>query len=252
MGADLRTSSLIPPAAAGQRLRAFVRRRFPQAAAWVRFGRTLPLRWRSAEAIFTSIHRRNAWHGEESASGPGSGREATAALRCELPRLLSELGCASLLDAPCGDLCWFEETALPVDSYCGIDIVEAVIAANRCRHGAPGRTFLCLDLCRDPLPEADVVLCRDGLVHLSFRDARAALANFRASGASWLLATTFPCLAENRDALTGEWRPLNLELPPFRLPPPATLLDERCREEGGRYADKSLGLWRLADLPQMR
>lgn len=250
MGADFRTSSLTPPA--GQRLRDFVRRRFPQAAALARFGRTLPLRWRTAEAIFTSIYRRNAWRGEESASGPGSGREATATLRCELPRLLRELGCASLLDAPCGDLCWLEEAALPVASYCGIDIVEAVIAANRCRHGAPGRTFLCLDLRRDPLPEADLVLCRDGLVHFSFRDARAALANFRASGASWLLATTFPRLPENADALTGEWRPLNLELPPFRLPPPAALLDERCREEGGRYTDKSLGLWRLADLPPLR
>ncbi len=251
MGTDIRTSALRRPAT-GPRLRAFLRRSFPQAAAWAHFARTLPLRWRSAEAIFTSIHRRNAWLGDESASGPGSSLEATAVLRSELPRLLAELGCASLLDAPCGDLRWLEQAALPVDSYCGIDIVEAVIAANRCRHGARGRTFLCLDLCRDPLPEADVVLCRDGLVHLSFRDARAALANFRACGASWLLATTFPRHQENQDALTGEWRPLNLELPPFRLPPPRALLDEHCREDGGRYADKSLGLWHLADLPPLR
>jgi hypothetical protein len=249
VGADIRTSSLTP--AAGQGLRGFLRRRFPQAATWIHFARTLPLRCRSAEAIFTSIHRRNAWRGGETTSGPGSGREATAALRHELPRLLAELGCYSLLDAPCGDLCWLEEAELPVASYCGIDIVEAVIAANRCRHGARGRTFLCLDLCRDPLPEADLVLCRDGLVHLSFRDARAALANFRTCGARWLLATTFPRLRENRDALTGEWRPLNLELAPFRLPPPMTLLDEHCRESGGRYADKSLGLWQVADLPPL-
>jgi hypothetical protein len=251
VGADIRTSALTRPAT-GSRLRACLRRSFPQAAAWAHFVRTLPLRWRSAEAIFTSIHQRNAWRGDESTSGPGAGLEATAALRSELPRLLAELGCGSLLDAPCGDLCWLEQAALPVDSYCGIDIVEAVIAANRCRHGARGRTFLCLNLCRDPLPEADVVLCRDGLVHLSFRDARAALANFRASGASWLLATTFPRHEENQDALTGEWRPLNLELPPFRLPPPRALLDERCGEDGGRYADKSLGLWRLADVPPLR
>ena len=249
MGADLRTPSLTPAAAARRGLRESLRRRFPQAAAAARFLRTLPLRWRSAEAIFTAIYRSNAWLGAESVSGPGSGVAATAALRCELPRLLAELGCGSLLDAPCGDLCWLGGAALPVASYCGVDIVEAVIAANRCRHGAPGRTFLCLDLRRDPLPEAEVVLCRDGLVHFSFRDALSALANFRASGASWLLATTFPGHAENQDALTGEWRPLNLELPPFRLPPPEMLLDEDCREDAGRYADKSLGLWRLDELP---
>ena len=214
--------------------------------------RTLPLRCRSAEAVFTSIHRRNAWLGEDSPSGPGSSLDATAVLRRELPRLLAELGCGSLLDAPCGMLGWLEHAALPLGSYCGVDIVEAVIAANRRHHGAPGRTFLCLDLRRDPLPQADMVLCRDCLVHFSFRDAQEALANFRASGATWLLATTFPGHSCNQDALTGEWRPLNLELPPFHLPPPRTLLDERCREQEGRFADKSLGLWHVGDLPAWR
>jgi hypothetical protein len=247
-------AAAVPAAAAGGgRLRALLRRHLPpQALACARFVRTLPLRCRSAEAVFTSIHRRNAWLGEDSPSGPGSSLDATAVLRRELPRLLAELGCGSLLDAPCGMLGWLEHAALPLGSYCGVDIVEAVIAANRRHHGAPGRTFLCLDLRRDPLPQADMVLCRDCLVHFSFRDAQEALANFRASGATWLLATTFPGHSCNQDALTGEWRPLNLELPPFHLPPPRTLLDERCREQEGRFADKSLGLWHVGDLPAWR
>lgn len=252
MGGDLRTASLTPAGGGGRRLRAFVRRHLPQAAAWARLVRTLPLRWRGAKEVFTSIHRSNAWQGEESTSGPGSSLAATAALRGALPRLLSDLGCASLLDAPCGDLCWLEEARLPVASYCGVDIVEAVIAANRRRHGAPGRSFLCLDLRREPLPRADLVLCRDCLVHFSFRDALAALANFRASGARWLLATTFPSLRDNRDAVTGEWRPLNLQLAPFHLPPPVTLIDEAGSDQEGRRVDKQLGLWRLADLPPSR
>ena len=252
MGGDLRTAPLTPAGRGRRRLRAFVRRHLPQAAAWARLVRTLPLRWRGAEAVFTSIHRSNAWQGGESTSGPGSSLAATAALRGALPRLLSDLGCASLLDAPCGDLCWLTAARLPVASYCGVDIVEEVIAANRRRHGAPGRSFLCLDLRRDPLPRADLVLCRDCLVHFSFRDARAALANFRASGARWLLATTFPSLRDNRDAVTGEWRPLNLQLAPFHLPPPVTLIDEACSDQEGRRIDKQLGLWRLADLPPSR
>jgi hypothetical protein len=226
-----------------------VRRRLPAAAAGLRFLRTLPLRWRTAERVFTAIHRHNAWQGEESASGPGSSLAATAALRQELPRLLRDLHCAALLDAPCGDLWWLKEMTLPVASYCGIDIVEEVVAANRRRHAAPGRSFLRLDVRHDPLPQADLVLCRDCLVHLSFRDALATLANFRASGAAWLLTTTFPALRHNREAVTGEWRPLNLELPPFSLPRPSILLNERCPEQGDTYADKSLGLWRLSDLP---
>jgi hypothetical protein len=222
-----------------------VRRRLPAAAAGWRFLRTLPLRCRGTRAVFTGIHRRNAWLGGESSSGPGSSLVATAALRTALPRLVARLGCCSLLDAPCGDLWWIREAELPVESYCGVDIVAEVIAANRRQHAAAGRTFLCLDIRRDPLPRADLVLCRDCLVHLSFRDARAVLANFRASGATWLLTTTFPARPANHDAVTGEWRPLNLERPPFSLPPPLALLAEGCGENDGAYADKSLGLWRL-------
>ena len=44
--------------------------------------------------------------------------------------------------------------------------------------------------------------------------------------------------------MTGDWRPLNLERPPFNLPAPALLLNEGCTEGGDTFADKSLGLWR--------
>jgi hypothetical protein len=252
MGSDLRPSplkatSVTPPP--HRRLRALVRDRLPAAAACLHWLRTLPLRWRGAEAVFARIYRQNAWCGEESASGSGSSLAATAAVRRELPLLLARLGCASLLDAPCGDFWWLKDSPLPIASYCGVDIVPAVVAGNRARHAAPGRTFLCLDVRRDPLPPADLVLSRDLLVHLSFRDAWSTLANFRRSGAAWLLTTTFARQLQNRDAVTGEWRPLNLERPPFDLPPPLALLDEQCPEADGRGLAKSLGLWRVADLP---
>jgi len=212
------------------------------------FVKTIPLRLRTAERVFTEIHDRNVWRGTESISGPGSDRAATAELRRALPALLAELGVRTLLDAPCGDFHWMGETPLDLERYVGIDIVAAVVAANQERYGAPSRTFLRLDLLSDPLPRADLILCRDALVHFSARDVERALAAFRRSGATWLLATTFPGLAENRDIVTGEWRPIRLDLAPFHLPPPLRLLNEGYRGEDGRYADKSLGLWRLADL----
>ncbi len=254
MGADLRP----PPvgssrATAGRRLRRAIPGGLRAAGGrGLRWLTSLPLRLRGAERTFTGIYRRNAWRGEESGSGPGSSLEVTAELRRELPRLLAGLGCTSLLDAPCGDLWWLKETPLPVAVYFGVDIVQSVVEANRRRHSAPGRTFLHLDLRRAPLPRADLILCRDCLVHFSYSDIFATLANFRASGATWLLATTFTAQTANRDAVTGEWRPLNLQLPPFGLPPPAALLVEHCPENAGLYRDKSLGLWRLADVPPGR
>jgi hypothetical protein len=228
-------------------MKAFLKRHFPQAGRALHFVKTLPLRFQSSEQVFSGIHRDNAWAGDESVSGPGSSREATANVRRELPKLLGELGVHTLLDAPCGDFHWLAGVDLPVERYHGVDVVAAVIAANRERYGSDRRAFAHLDLLRDPLPRADLILCRDCLVHFSFRDIERALAAFLRSGATYLLTTTFP-LTENRDIVTGEWRPINLETTPFRFPPPLRLVDERYRGEGGRYADKSLGLWRLTDL----
>ncbi|HEX8999730.1 MAG TPA: class I SAM-dependent methyltransferase, partial [Blastocatellia bacterium] len=82
-------------------------------------------------------------------------------------------------------------------------------------------------------------------------DAIAALRNFKRSKSEYLLTTTFPKTEVNEDILTGEWRPLNLQRAPFNFPEPLRLINERCTEEGDRYADKSLGLWRLSDLPNL-
>lgn len=71
----------------------------------------------------------------------------------------------------------------------------------------------------------------------------------RRTGARWLVATTFPDRHAKRDCARGGWRPLNLTLPPFGLPPPLRLIHEGCTENGGAYSDKSLGLWRMEDLP---
>src|SRR5262249_226159 len=104
------------------------------------------------------------------------------------------------------------------------------------------------DVTSDKLPGADIILSRDLLVHLSFRDIAAALENFKQSMSEYLLTTTFPRTTRNIDILSGDWRPINLQLPPFNFPEPLRLINENCTEHGGRYADKSLGLWKLDDL----
>ena len=66
------------------------------------------------------------------------------------------------------------------------------------------------DITRDALPRADVILCRDCLVHFSFKDIFAAIDNFKKSQSRYLLATTFIAFSENLDVATGEWRRLNM------------------------------------------
>jgi hypothetical protein len=202
-------------------------------------------------ARFERIAQTNLWGAATSASGIGSETAATAAVRAALPNLLQRLEARSLLDAPCGDARWIMDCIGNLD-YIGVDIVPSLTAANshRAERGEITGRFLTADISRDALPQADVILCRDCLVHLSSDNIHRAVARFRESGAQWLLATTFPEWGDNSDCEDGDWRALNMQHAPFGWPTPAELINERCVEGDGGWRDKSLGLWHIADLPR--
>jgi SAM-dependent methyltransferase len=202
------------------------------------------------ETRFTAFYRKNVWFDAESRSGPGSTLEITKVIRRELPALLRHLGVRRLLDIPCGDFHWIKEVDLGVDSYIGADIVSEMIERNNRCYADHVRRFVKLDITQDPLPQVDLVFCRDCLVHLPGKCIGQALENIRRSGSTYLLTTTFPRQTKNRDVtFAGQWRPLNLQLAPFFFPEPLRLIDERNTWKADRYPDKSLGLWRVEDLP---
>ena len=206
-----------------------------------RSGQRLAKRFATAEDRFKHIYETNHWDEAESVSGPGSTLEETEPIRRELSALLAELGASSLLDLPCGDFHWMQHTDLCGVRYIGGDLVGDLIERNRAEYARDGVEFQKLDLVNDTLPAVDVILCRDCLVHLSFADAQAALSNIARSGAGWLLATSFPSVTRNDDIVTGQWRPINLTLPPFNLPEPEQVIGEMCNES--EFADKNLSLW---------
>jgi len=200
------------------------------------------------EGIFAEIYQGNLWGEPESVSGPGSSLVETVAVRRELPSLLAGLGVRTLLDAPCGDCHWILGLPLDLDLYIGADIVPSLVQRNAAELAGAGREFRQLDLTRDPLPRTDAILCRDCLIHFSYRFIEMALDNFRRSGARYLLTTTYSGLPANRDILSGQWRPIDLELPPFHLPPPRHLiLEKECDVDGFRLR-RSLGIWDLGDM----
>lgn len=209
----------------------------------------LASRGRHLDRIFSGIHAGNLWGEKESVSGPGSSLAETAAVRAGLPALLREIGARTLTDAPCGDSFWITRTDLDLDRYVGIDIVPELIARNRELYGTAARAFEVRDLTCDPLPRADVILCRDCWIHFSCYYIRRGLTNFQRSGSTYLLTTTYRGLPENRDILTGQWRPIDLELPPFSFPPSLRRLHEKDCEVDGLCLERGLGLWRLRDLP---
>jgi hypothetical protein len=223
------------------RVRHFIKSRFPRTVAAYREA-LRDMRRPSLKKVFSEIYHKNLWQDPESVSGRGSTLARTATITAQLPPLLEELGARTLLDAPCGDFNWMRHTKLGAVKYIGADVVPDLIARNRRLHGGEGRSFVVLDITKDRLPGADAVLCRDCLIHLSFERIQAAVANFKKSGARHLLCTTHTTVRENTDCYDGQWRSVNLQLPPFNFPPPVKLLVEDAE------AGKCLGVWRLDEL----
>lgn len=216
-----------------------------RAARTLPFAHALRLRLRSRQQIYATAYESKAWRSDESGSGTGSELRATAELRARLPEILQRLEVRTFLDAPCGDWNWMRLVDLPVDRYIGIDIVPTVIDDNEKRYGSEKVRFACLDLTADPLPAADLVLCRACLFHLSFADGRAVLNNLKKTGATYLLTNYFTDVARNVDQFTGvPWRPLDLRQPPFAFPEPI----ESFHDHGDVVPTLVLGLWRFADL----
>lgn len=206
-------------------------------------------RGRSAEQIFSDIYHGNRWRGVESRSGQGSSLAQTEVIALALPGLLRILQVHHFLDVPCGDFHWMSRVDLKGVSYTGADIVADLITSNEKKFAAPGRKFEVVDLSKGPLPKADLVFCRDCMVHLPYSILAEVIHQIRGSGASWLMATTFPATVANRDIALGDFRPINLELAPFNFPKPTELLLEHCTESAGAHSDKAMGVWRISDLP---
>ena len=197
---------------------------------------------------FERIYSTNLWSDPESRSGVGSTLDSTAVLRAELPSALRQLEARVLLDVPCGDFTWMERVDLSGIEYIGGDIVPSIVEANQRLHASESRSFVQLDLTRDKLAKADVLLCRDCLVHLSYANIRAVFANIARSNIRYVLMTSFPGRADNYDVVDGDWRALDFQAPPFSFPAPRLAIVEQCEEEDGSYADKSLLAWRVDDL----
>ena len=176
---------------------------------------------RESSAVFTEIYAKRLWKGGKSDSGPGSELAYTENLRFYLPVLFERFGIRTIVDAACGDFNWMRFVPLIREmSYVGIDIVPRIIAQNQRRYADDRRKFAVGNIVTDPLPTADMLICRDCPFHLSNRDIILLLQNFVASNSAYLLTSTHVNNGSfvNTDINTGHFRLLDLFSEPFCLP----------------------------------
>jgi hypothetical protein len=172
--------------------------------------------------------------------GPGSTESATANVRRALPALLRGLGVRTLNDAGCGDCSWISRVDLSGIDYLGYDL--------RDWPGRPDLPFRRADVVHDRLRPCDLILCREVLFHLPNALGMKALENFARSGRYLLTTSMRGGPGDNRRRHRWEgpgdagYSPLDLEAPPFNLPPPLLTIPEPA------HSNRFLGLWDLREL----
>ena len=169
---------------------------------------------------FTAIHDQKIWRSQESVSGSGSELHRTVNLRKELPALIGKYDIKSIVDAPCGDFNWMQDVIEKVDvSYVGLDIVKSLADKNNAKFGNHRISFGVADICEDTLPDCDLLIVRDCIIHLSYSDIDAFFKNIQKVKFKYLLISSYTGSSplENVDINTSETRVLNLFRSPFNI-----------------------------------
>jgi len=130
----------------------------------------------------------------------------------------------SVCDLGCGDFNIGKELVKYSQKYIGVDIVESLIDYNTKYFKASNLTFLCLDIAKDDLPKADVVIVRQVLQHLSNTEIIAILEKL--TQYKYILLTEHlpnGTFAPNKDIISGQGirikkqSGLNILKPPFNF-----------------------------------
>jgi hypothetical protein len=136
----------------------------------------------------------------------------------------------TLADAGCGDFSWMRDLSSSFALYLGIDRDPSLITDLDYRFGGMrGHFFSCRDVSVHPLPAVDAILCRDLFSGQTVEAVQAVLANIKASGARYVMASTVP----------GGPSPLDLTAPPFSLPLPLVQFDDE------RHPGSLMGVWMI-------
>jgi len=202
-------------------------------------------------SIFHNKFKNNSWSSKESVSGTGSELDITKDLRIGLQNLLKKYNIKTMLDVPCGDFNWVKEIDLSGIKYIGADIVPEIVEKNKVLYDFD---FNVMNIITDKIPDVDLLLVRDCLVHLSNNNILKFIENVKNSNIKYLLTTSFTDKdlghewrksVLNTNIPDGAWRPINLEKEPYNLINPIDKIIENCTEHYPNYSDKSLLLYQI-------
>jgi SAM-dependent methyltransferase len=165
---------------------------------------------------FDAIYATNEWkHG----SGEGSLPPHNASYMSFLQRFLAERQIKSVVDMGCGDWQFSKDIDWSSIAYRGYDVAEAVIARNVQLYSRGGVTFHHYSGAPAELPSADLLIVKDVLQHLP----DAAITSFLKHVPRYKYVLVTNCInprgtTVNHDIALGDFRYLDIRLPPFSVP----------------------------------
>ncbi|WP_430467383.1 class I SAM-dependent methyltransferase [Winogradskyella ouciana] len=120
------------------------------------------------------IYEKHLWGGKEydfySGIGSHDPNTINPYLDVVIDFLKSKNNQLTVCDLGCGDFNIGKHLIPFTKKYIGVDIVESLIERNRTQFIAENLTFQCLDIAKDELPNADCVILRQVLQHLSNKE----------------------------------------------------------------------------------
>jgi len=196
---------------------------------------------RSLEATF-----QRGWRARGTDSGPGSTLGNTKRLRSTFAEIIELVGdghrAVKINDVGCGDLAWMKTMLTTKIDYVGYDVVKWPTWDELREQGVD---LVQQDVVADDMRDADLVICRDVMIHLPNDMILKLLSRCRAR-TKWLLATTYAeASTANLEREKILPRPLkrhaqlDLRLAPFNLGEPVMLMPEN-------QTNKLIGLWNLS------
>src|SRR5262245_33559038 len=166
--------------------------------------------------VFDYIYASHIW---VKGSGLGSLPQTTETYRKVLLDFLKRENIRSVVDAGCGDWQFSQLIDWTGINYVGID-VSSVALTNNERYAAPNIKFIVGDIRTLDHPGADLLIMKDVLQHWSNADVLALIPKFARYRFCLITNGTSPAVEAftNKDIPAGNWRPVDLALPPFSVP----------------------------------
>ncbi len=126
----------------------------------------------------------------ETYSGPGSLLKNTDNLIKHFPEFIKKYSIKSIIDIPCGDFNYMKEINLDNIEYTGYDI--SINAIKRClKFKKNNINFSVLDATVEQLKYADLIICKDLLLHLSFDHINLILDNIVKSNCKYFAVSRY-------------------------------------------------------------